>query len=701
MARKRAQTFVRLINSIEPLEPRLLFFSSANHQAMTNAAFSFLNSSVLSTIVAQHAVQDKSGNNGDIPQYHFDGSYFNEGATTINSRYSTILNNANPSSFNSNTVAVEFGKLNHAVEDFYAHSNWVEDGQTMLVDSGLGMWNTLAPYSVVHGVMMVEGEDLHPVVSPYGTATFTRSSHVVKVSFTGGATFAGVISGSWALEKIPDSVEVTHDYLNKDNSTKAFFQPAYDLGFKQSQHEFARLGALIKSRYGDAGVDKLLSTWVKSDNASQNAARALLDLPPGDPDGGGGGGGGGGGTTQNVSVIAAGASWKYLDNGSNQGTAWDNLGFDDSAWKSGNAELGYGDGDEATKVSFGSSSSNKFTTTYFRKSFSLTDASKITGLSLQLVRDDGAVVYVNGTEVFRSNMPTGTITSSTFATSAIEDSGWKTATINPSLLTSGDNTIAVEIHQSDKTSSDISFNFKLDAVATGDPGVGAPSGGSGGGGGGGGGGSTTTTQTFIATGSAWNYLDNGTNQGTAWDNNGFDDSTWKSGAAELGYGDGDEKTTVSFGGSSSNKFVTTYFRKSFNVDDASKVTALGLRLLRDDGAVVYLNGTEVYRTNMPTGSIAYNTLASNAIEDTTWYTANINPALLASGNNVIAVEIHQADRGSSDISFNFELTGTVTTPAAGASTLSVTSPTSSMTNLTTSTTDKVINLVSDPTSPLI
>ncbi len=52
MARKRAQTFVRLINSIEPLEPRLLFFSSANHQAMTNAAFSFLNSSVLSTIVA-------------------------------------------------------------------------------------------------------------------------------------------------------------------------------------------------------------------------------------------------------------------------------------------------------------------------------------------------------------------------------------------------------------------------------------------------------------------------------------------------------------------------------------------------------------------------------------------------------------------------------------------------------------------------
>src|SRR6185369_9550389 len=126
MARKRAHSQrLCLLNAIERLEPRLLFFSSANHQALTNTALNFLNSSVLSTIVAQHAVQDKSGNNGDIAAYHFDGSYFNEGATTINSRYNTILNNANPASFNSNTIAVEFGKLNHAVEDFYAHSNWV------------------------------------------------------------------------------------------------------------------------------------------------------------------------------------------------------------------------------------------------------------------------------------------------------------------------------------------------------------------------------------------------------------------------------------------------------------------------------------------------------------------------------------------------------------------------------------------------
>src|SRR5262249_37711490 len=83
----------------------------------------------------------------------------------------------------------------------------------------------------------------------------------------------------------------------------------------------------------------------------------------------------------------------------------------------------------------------------------------------------------------------------------------------------------------------------------------------------------------------------------------------------------------------------------------------------DDGAVVYLNGTEVYRNNMPSGTIAYNTLASTAIggaDESTWYAATLSPSLLQSGSNTIAVELHQADVTSSDISFDFQLTGTTT-----------------------------------------
>src|SRR5207302_1616312 len=123
-----------------------------------------------------------------------------------------------------------------------------------------------------------------------------------------------------------------------------------------------------------------------------------------------------------------------------------------------------------------------------------------------------------------------------------------------------------------------------------------------------------------------------------------------------------------FGPDPNNKYVTTYFRKSFAVADASLVSALTLRVKRDDGAVVYLNGTEVFRTNMPTGTIGYTTLASAAIEDETFYSSTVSPALLVSGNNEIAVEIHQAAVTSSDISFNFEMTATVsqtaTPPAA-------------------------------------
>ena len=99
------------------------------------------------------------------------------------------------------------------------------------------------------------------------------------------------------------------------------------------------------------------------------------------------------------------------------------------------------------------------------------------------------------------------------------------------------------------------------------------------------------------------------------------------------------------------KYITTYFRQTFNVSDPSLFQSLTLSLVRDDGAVVYLNGTEVFRTNMPTGTIAYNTTATSAIEETT-DTTSVNPALLQAGSNVLAVEIHQANGTSSDISFD-------------------------------------------------
>ncbi|RMF01169.1 MAG: hypothetical protein D6768_11210 [Chloroflexi bacterium] len=165
--------------------------------------------------------------------------------------------------------------------------------------------------------------------------------------------------------------------------------------------------------------------------------------------------------------------------------------------------------------------------------------------------------------------------------------------------------------------------------------------------------------TLVSTGAVWRYLDDGSYPGPGWTGAAFDDSGWASGAAQLGYGDGDETTTISFGGNPANKYITTYFRRAFTTTHtAPLLEPLTLRLLRDDGAVVYLNGAEIFRSNMPAGTITSTTPASGAIfgaAESTFVTASISTSYLISGTNILAVEIHQANPASSDISFDLEL----------------------------------------------
>lgn len=165
-------------------------------------------------------------------------------------------------------------------------------------------------------------------------------------------------------------------------------------------------------------------------------------------------------------------------------------------------------------------------------------------------------------------------------------------------------------------------------------------------------------QLLIPTGQSWKYLDNGSNQGTSWRGTSFNDASWLTGNAQLGYGDGDETTVVN-GGPTSNRYPTTYFRKSISITNAALFTSYSMTIKRDDGVVVYVNGTEVYRNNMPAGSIAYNTWASATASDDggTFLTATLPASAFVSGTNVIAVEIHQRNATSSDISFDFSLTG--------------------------------------------
>lgn len=175
----------------------------------------------------------------------------------------------------------------------------------------------------------------------------------------------------------------------------------------------------------------------------------------------------------------------------------------------------------------------------------------------------------------------------------------------------------------------------------------------------------TVTDELIPKESVWKYLDDGSNQGTVWQLLEFDDSSWEEGRAELGYGDGAngaEGTILSYGSVGSDKHVTTYFRRNFQVNQASEIMSINLGLRRDDGAVVYLNGKEIWRSAMPEGEIVFDTLANDGAggsEESIFHLKEgASPELLLEGKNTIAVEVHQVARTSSDISFDLEFFAT-------------------------------------------
>jgi hypothetical protein len=161
----------------------------------------------------------------------------------------------------------------------------------------------------------------------------------------------------------------------------------------------------------------------------------------------------------------------------------------------------------------------------------------------------------------------------------------------------------------------------------------------------------------VPEGSGWRYFAQGREPGANWTTAGFDDRSWPSANAQFGYGDGDERTLLPSTVNGS-RLLTAYFRRAFVVEDPASVRSVTLRLLRDDGAAVWLNGQSVFRSNLPEGALTYATLATatvSGVDESTFLEQTLNPSALRTGTNVIAVEIHQQSEGSSDISFDLEL----------------------------------------------
>jgi hypothetical protein len=340
------------------------------------------------------------------------------------------------------------------------------------------------------------------------------------------------------------------------------------------------------------------------------------------------------------------SNWYYLDDGSNQGASWTQPGYSTAYWPYGAAKLGYSDG-ATTTISWGPSTSHKYTTYYFRKQFNVTLlAALYDSLDLNILADDGAIVYINGVQVASNNMP-ATWSYQTYASSnrdGADESTYFNTRIPKSMLVDGGNTIAVEVHQCNLTSSDLGFDLELkEAPAPAPPVPTMP---------------VMPVINFpIPKLSNWYYLDNGVDPGAAWKQSSYNNGTWAYGPAKLGYNDG-AITTLSWGPNTGNKYTTYYFRKKFIVTSVNALTdSLDLNLLADDGAIVYINGTEVARNNMPATS-TYQTFSSSnrdGADEFVYFNYHVPKSVLVNGENTIAVEVHQCNLTSSDLGFDMEL----------------------------------------------
>jgi hypothetical protein len=158
------------------------------------------------------------------------------------------------------------------LQDFYAHTNWVERGGETLVDSSLGVFPTLSPYARVpsSGFVIVQGDKpKRAAISRDDDAPYPTSALVtVKLD---RQRAPGLISGTVDYEAgdfCPPPAAMTHDELNKDKSTNPGrlqqYEAARTLAILQTEHEWCRLRALTGAKWGDAGLAHL-DEWVAAE----------------------------------------------------------------------------------------------------------------------------------------------------------------------------------------------------------------------------------------------------------------------------------------------------------------------------------------------------------------------------------------------------------------------------------------------------
>ena len=252
------------------------FPGEPNHEDITALGLSFLRPEILIALKEANVATDVEFL--AVNANHFDDCNFTGGSAVIQSSQAEAVAQLNPNvpSPEAELFAIRaFARSLHAVQDFYAHTNWIELGGEVLVDRSLGAFPTLSPYSTIatSGFVVVQGGKPKRAALMRDDDAPYPASAVVIVKLD-KVRASGLISGTVDYEPgnlCPQSVAMTHDELNKDKSTLvdrvSQYEAAKSLAVLQTEHEWCRLRELTRSAWGDLGVVRL-DAWVAAGAAA-------------------------------------------------------------------------------------------------------------------------------------------------------------------------------------------------------------------------------------------------------------------------------------------------------------------------------------------------------------------------------------------------------------------------------------------------
>lgn len=336
-------------------------------------------------------------------------------------------------------------------------------------------------------------------------------------------------------------------------------------------------------------------------------------------------------------IIAIGDSWRYLPGPSEPAEDWTSVDFaPGAAWGTGPSGIGYGDDDDATRVD---GMRGSYLSLLCRREFDLPDPGSVSRLSLRIDYDDGFVAYLNGVEAARSpsmGEPGSPVDSGTPADSR-EAGAAETYDLDAALLRTGRNVLAFRVHNERVSSSDLSFLPELWASV-----------------------GTTSER------GEWRIFRGVVDFPPGWETPGYDDAAWESGPGGIGYGWGDDATSLD---DMQGSYVAFACRRWLTLPAPASGERIRVSVIHDDGVAVYVDGTEIGRSNLPDGAITSSTRATTSVAPRI-ATFEIPPELLGEGPHLLAASAHTARASSTNLSFAASV---VRTPASRGSVVCATS----------------------------